>query len=356
MVYCRNCGEELPEDAYFCHKCGQITLRGEEEGASTREFPPDWESRLNSAVSKAVRNVEEEVMTAIEEGRYGYGGFLYEAEDRRHFSGEAPNDKIYFEVDNVNGHIDVSTWEKDEYSVELDIVARGRTKEEAEKNLEELKVDLEKRNDQGQLSLILRIERPVVWRRHYSVDVNAVLPERASIDPYLTSRNGHIRLSKLHGETVRLRTSNGHIEMEEVMAKSITGRSSNGQLVLEDVKGDEVAVKSSNGRIRGRLEAKAATLTSSNGSIRMDFPCKESGVYKLRTSNGKIDVKVPENPEIGYHMDLSTSMGKIDIDLPDLEYRRRRRNHREARTVGFEEREVQIEIEADTSMGRINVN
>jgi DUF4097 and DUF4098 domain-containing protein YvlB len=356
MVYCRNCGEELPEDAYFCHKCGQITLKGEGEGASPREFPPDWESKIESAVSKAVRNVEEGLMTAIEDSRYGYGAYPYEAEERKHFSGEAPHDKIYFEVDTFNGHIEVSTWEKDEYSVELEIVARGRTKEDAEKNLKELKVDLEKRIDDDQLNLILSIERPVEWRRHYSVDVYAILPERACIDPHLTSKNGHISISKLHGETVRFRTSNGRIELEEVSAKSITGKSSNGHIVLDGVMGDKVSVKSSNGRIRGRLEAKAAMLTTSNGSIRMDLPCKESGAYKLRTSNGKIDVKVPENPEIGYYMDLSTSMGKIDIELPDLEYHRRRRNHREARTTGFEEKEVQIEIEADTSMGKININ
>ncbi|MCK4634136.1 zinc ribbon domain-containing protein, partial [Candidatus Bathyarchaeota archaeon] len=35
MVYCSKCGEELPENAYFCPMCGLRTKKGVEAGIST---------------------------------------------------------------------------------------------------------------------------------------------------------------------------------------------------------------------------------------------------------------------------------------------------------------------------------
>jgi hypothetical protein len=58
---------------------------------------------------------------------------------------------------------------------------------------------------------------------------------------------------------------------------------------------------------------------------------------------------------VGYDLDLGTSMNRIDVDLPDLRYERYRRTHLVAKTKGFEEKDVKIAIEADTSMGRIKV-
>jgi len=38
MVYCSNCGEKIPDDAYFCPKCGTKTPKGK---ASNMAYPSD---------------------------------------------------------------------------------------------------------------------------------------------------------------------------------------------------------------------------------------------------------------------------------------------------------------------------
>jgi predicted RNA-binding Zn-ribbon protein involved in translation (DUF1610 family) len=52
MVFCTKCGEELPDDAYFCPRCGARSRRGVEAGILT-----PWEE-LKDALSKMGQEIE----------------------------------------------------------------------------------------------------------------------------------------------------------------------------------------------------------------------------------------------------------------------------------------------------------
>jgi DUF4097 and DUF4098 domain-containing protein YvlB len=348
MVFCSKCGEEIPEDALFCHKCGSMTEKGEEADAS---YP-----RL---------------------GRYRWGYYdgpsRYTAEEEKRFSGPVTADKVFFGVENINGPVKVSTWDKAEYSVELLIKAGGYTQDEAEENLGDFRVEFEEQVVQGQQRLSLKFDRPED-RRWYSVDIDVTLPKDAETDLDVYSRNGAISLANLKGSEMEATTKNGRITLNDVSAKKlvcktsngkmvmekvtseiIDFRTSNGQVIIDRVTADKITGRSSNGQIEGEIESKDATLSSSNGKIYLALPCKVSGEYKLRTSNGRIELDVSDSPDVGYDLDLGTSMNRIDVDLPDLKYERYRRTHLVAKTQGFEEKDVKIAIEADTSMGRIKV-
>jgi uncharacterized membrane protein YvbJ len=52
MVFCSNCGKELPEDAYFCPRCGVKTRTGVKAGVST-----PWEN-MKDAFSKMGKEIE----------------------------------------------------------------------------------------------------------------------------------------------------------------------------------------------------------------------------------------------------------------------------------------------------------
>ncbi len=55
MVFCNHCGEALPENAYFCLKCGARTAKGEEAGVP---YPWNWEKEVEKALSTATKEIE----------------------------------------------------------------------------------------------------------------------------------------------------------------------------------------------------------------------------------------------------------------------------------------------------------
>jgi len=302
MVFCPKCGEELPEDANFCHKCGERTSKGIEEGVRAPKLRWDWERDLEEGISTAARSVEEGLKVAMENIRYGYRDYgRYRVEDRRSFSGSISTPRVFFGVDNKNGPIRVSTWEKPEYNLDLLVKATGWTEEEAEENLKELRIDLEEEVVQDQTRLFLRIDYPTEDSRGYSIEVDVNLPSESKIELDVNSKNGRISLSKIEGETLKMRTSNGMINLDDVKAERIEG-------------------KTSNGRIEGKVESRDTSLRTSNGKIYLDLPCTESGDYRLRTSNGAVELTVSNAPHVGYDLDLHTSMGKVRVDIPDLDY------------------------------------
>jgi len=71
MVFCHKCGVELPDNVYFCPKCGVRTIKGEEEGISTI-----WEDmkdtfhkigkEMEKALSLAASEMEKAFQTAKE--------------------------------------------------------------------------------------------------------------------------------------------------------------------------------------------------------------------------------------------------------------------------------------------------
>ncbi len=62
MTYCSNCGEVLPENAYFCSRCGMRTREGSEAGVSTQ-----WEdlsvtfSKMGTEFEKAFTKLGKEM-------------------------------------------------------------------------------------------------------------------------------------------------------------------------------------------------------------------------------------------------------------------------------------------------------
>jgi len=55
MVFCTQCREELPENAYFCLKCGMRTSKAVEAGVS---YPWNWEKEIEKTLSTAGQEVE----------------------------------------------------------------------------------------------------------------------------------------------------------------------------------------------------------------------------------------------------------------------------------------------------------
>ena len=331
MTHCTKCGEAIKEDAYFCIKCGHLTEKGVDEGVAYPKLSHhEW---------------------------FGtHGKARYIAEESKSFSGGVTTEKVVFDAENVNGSIRITTWDKPEYSVELMIEAGGYTKEEAEENLKELIIDLEDEVIQGQQKLTLNIDHPHGQGRWYRIDISVILPAECEIYLDVGSRNGRITLEGVNGGILKMETRNGRIALKDVTAVEISCRTRNGCLILDNVSAGFIKGRSSNGKIEGSIESVNASLTTSNGRIDLKLLCTKSGEYELRTSNGGIELDTPKASTVGFDLNMRTSMGRINVDLPDLEYKTYRKNRIAARTNGFDGKEVQISIEAETSMGNIWLN
>ncbi|NQT07483.1 DUF4097 family beta strand repeat protein [Candidatus Bathyarchaeota archaeon] len=356
MVYCIKCGKELPDDAYFCSACGQRTSRAEEEGVPARQDLSTLEGSIETMVSQAVRTIEETVRSATEEARTGsWDTNRYQVEEERTLTGSVETDKLLLEVESRNGKINVGTWDKPEYKIDLLIKAWGYTEEEADENLKALIVDFSETEVEGLKKISLGFDHPA-HRVSYSVRVDATLPKGVETDLNLKTSNGSINLAELDGSKLDLHTSNGKILMENITAERLDGKTSNGAVVLDGVDAQILNIRTSNGKIKGELKSRDAYLKTSNGKIQLSLPCNEGGNFELRTSHGTIDLGVSDNPDNGYDLDLTTSMGRISVDLPELEYLRSRKHHVAVKSRGFEEKGRKIGVVAKTSMGRISVH
>jgi hypothetical protein len=331
MTFCSKCGGAVQEDAYFCHRCGHLTEKGEEQGA---HYP--WPSHH------------------AHHGMHGDGRFV--AEENKSFTGGVITKKVLLETENINGPIRIKTWDKSEYNIELMIEARGYTREEAEENLRLLKTELEDTTVDGQQRLALNIDYPDEINRYYRVEIDITLPADCELDSDVRSKNGRITLERVKGGVLNVGTKNGRIGLKDLTAEEMVCLTKNGRLILDNVSAGIIKGRSSNGKIEGKIESKRASLTTSNGKIDLILPCSASGEYELRTSNGKIVLDTPNVHTVGFDLKMRTSMGRINVDLPDLEYKMYRKNRIAARTNGFDGKEVQISIEAETSMGKIWLN
>ncbi len=255
----------------------------------------------------------------------------YTAHDTQTFKGAITASRISLEIDNFNGPISVSTWSKNEYSVELEIRARR------EEYLDDLKIEFDIMEQTMTQGISLSYDIPSTSMSRYAIGVEVFLPADSLINLNLVSSNGGITLSDIEGDSVYLRTSNGALELNNVYAEEIDGETSNGAL-------------------SGTFEAPDTSLSTSNGAIDINLPCTFSGNYRLHTSNARIDLKLSSSTQVGYDLDLSTSNANINVDVQNLEYTTNQQTRKATKTENFASKSVKITIDADTSNSNIDVD
>jgi ribosomal protein L40E len=70
MPYCHNCGEKLPDNAFFCPKCGTKTVTGVQSGASSpADDMRDALMRMSAEMEKAFTIAAKEVHEAFKQAK-----------------------------------------------------------------------------------------------------------------------------------------------------------------------------------------------------------------------------------------------------------------------------------------------
>jgi hypothetical protein len=183
-----------------------------------------------------------------------------------------------FTLDNVNGSVDILTWDRPEVRIEAEKRVEGRSREGVESAMARLQIEVTP--SRGGLRVRTRYpssgENVIGWlsgsKTSASVRYRITVPKQAKVS--IDTVNASITTEGVEGG-YELKTVNGRIEVS---------------------------------RGAGSLEASTV-----NGGIRVEL-LNTRGQLKLETVNGSVHLAVPSETKADVH--VSTVNGRIQSDLP----------------------------------------
>jgi len=261
----------------------------------------------------------------------------YSKEETEVFTGTVATQGLVFQTDIVNGVINVNTWDRDDYQVELLIRARGNTETEAENNLGRVVADLEETLEAGKTGLLLSVDAPLQTWSKVNIQVDVTLPAAALID-------------------VDVETTNGDVSISDLIGRSLSIGITNGRVLLDGVEAETITASTMNGNVEGTAEATDFTGTSVNGNVDITIPSIKSGEYHLRTTNGQVSASVAAGGDVGVDFDLGTSIGSVSVDFSGVDYTSNTNRRKVGQTSGYSTKSVQIAIDASTTNGSCSLD
>ncbi|KAB3531770.1 DUF4097 family beta strand repeat-containing protein [Alkaliphilus serpentinus] len=219
----------------------------------------------------------------------------------------------------INGKITISSWEEDKTQIRAYIRAKEETYEKNHPIMQVKKVgdslsvfpkDLEKLVLQLEITLPHRLYDTIkAESKNASIHIEGVTSGKLQC----FTKNAPIYLRKLKVEKeVSCSTANGKIKLEDLQANQVLASTTNGKMELNEVKSSKIEALTTNGKI-----------------ITTDLEYKELRELHLKTSNGKIDIYVPEIDSIAFSLEAGTSNGSIKSMIP-LNYSE---NHRSGSSI-----------------------
>lgn len=208
------------------------------------------------------------------------------------------------ELHNANGKTRVIGEDRDDIALCGQKNARAESEEAADRLLSEIRI----RSEEIAGILELEAEIPRKWNRHGSIDLELRVPRSTAI--HITSANGKVCLQGLrHGATAR--SSNGSIRLNDIVG-DIDITTANAKVCCTCTCGKLVA-RSSNGKIELEDHSGALDATTSNGLIHATLSALGHDGVTLATSNGRIVLELPENPDA--EVDIRVDNGVIRSEL-----------------------------------------
>jgi DUF4097 and DUF4098 domain-containing protein YvlB len=224
-----------------------------------------------------------------------------------------------------NGTIDVSRGTDDQVVVDVTKSASGIDQSTAEANLDNVQVTMVQKGDTIEITAKQLDKRP----GNYGAAIVMAVPRAAVLD---------------------LRTSNGAVVCESIEG-DIEAHSSNGKLEIVEGHG-KLKLATSNGTIK--IGARDATVNARTSNGRIEFVGSlADGQHKFKTSNGRIEMYLPD--DASFRFNGSTSNSRVRCDFPHTSRRSEHgRGHLEV-TVGGQQ-EPKCEVVASSSNGSVSLH
>lgn len=244
------------------------------------------------------------------------------------------------ELDNVNGNIEVAAEAGDTYSLEANLTGYGATPDQARENRDEMRFEWDA-GAPGDRRLVGDVElgggsSDEADRKE--AELTLTVPEDVELALVADSTNGGIDVADVWASSLVLDTTNAPISVSGTDATTAEIGTTNALLDVE------------------LADAREVLLDTTNGQIQAEVAPGESGSIEADTTNGRLDLLVPETDDRGYEATASTTNGQAAITLQDGESERSDDgSHATFLTDGFASRDVQTVVVASSTNGDVHV-
>ncbi len=202
-------------------------------------------------------------------------------------------------VKNVNGTIEVESWNRNSIEVRADIEVKAKRRREAEEFLDRVEIIMDVHRGRA----TIEVDYPrrsgsdgfFGWlfgkKIQVKVDFQILVPERADLT--LRSVNGAITVDGIEGEA-SFGTTNGSVEARDLQG-SVDAHTTNGHIDIELVEVDPnvgMSFRSTNGGIEISLPHDIRAdleVSTTNGRVSTDFPVEISGRHNRKRIRGEIN-------------------------------------------------------------------
>lgn len=264
-----------------------------------------------------------------------------------------PGEVIPIELNNANGPVRLQGWTENYYQLTVVQRLKGRDRELLRSRLYE--VDWE--NNAEKASFILDVPN----HGDRVISLHLMVPEGRTYQIYLSSQNGALEVENLKATDLTLNTINGSTELRNVKAENIRGRGGNGACEMKGVEAHSIRHELGNGSYRLSTSASEVDLTTTNGAVHLRvLDVQNAAGYRLRTTNGSINVSLPPRIDLGVSLNLKTSVGRIKTELGSLEVTKQERQAGgailTAASPEYNTLPDTIDLEATTTSGSITVS
>lgn len=211
-------------------------------------------------------------------------------------------------IRNANGKTRVRGEDREDIEIRIVKSVRADCPEVAEKLLESIRLNSADAND----VLEIEVQIPRKCTRHGLAHLELRVPSDTTVA--LSSTNGKIHLEGLD-RPIRARSSNGSISIVEV-AGDLDVTTANAKVLCRATRG-HLRARSSNGKIEVSRHTGSVDASTSNGVIKASLEAIGQSGVTLTTSNGRIALELPDEPDAD--VDIRVENGHIhnDLDLED---------------------------------------
>jgi hypothetical protein len=241
------------------------------------------------------------LFSAVQSGQFGHSFEL----DPQEVPHSAAAKKIV--IENENGNVLFKVGRTDRMMIETTVYVPMMTEEKAREIAEQSLVEAE-----GEETLVIRTKgRTYLAGQKPKMNLVITVPEQTAADWELALRNGKVEAAGLPvRDRLIIETTNGAVAISDIDG-DVEVQTTNGAIQADRIRGKADLV-TTNGSVSAADIAGALNAKTTNGAVKASSG-EVGGDWVLRTTNGRIEVRLPENADI--EADAKGSSAHTDLPL-----------------------------------------